>query len=325
VTICICSFATRTGLQAHQMHQMHQVSSVFVYHHQFYRAMPLDPFADALNADLDDDLDSEATLTMNGVAPSLDGSGGYKMEVEAEQGMDMRASKHSVAPRVSLRFVFPKSFSEWIPAYLEFSGAQVAILGSGVAKGISEDKFGKIPSSWSAQQILCSGLWVRVLATPELDDHGQLGPALRGVHWEEYMQPGQAEFTSWRPRQVKFVKHNEDPLIAVASDSAETTRADYILLSNYILPIEVVGNHGPEDLGTFSLPSTPTTPNNARTEDIEGSSPTTWSSVDTGVHGQSDAEEDISSLVMPAHPWMNGAIDNPDPPYEEWIISQKRA
>ena len=315
------------------MHQMHQVSSVFVYHHQFYRAMPLDPFADALNADLDDDLDSEATLTMNGV------SGGSKMEVEAEQGMDMRASKHSVAPRVSLRFVCPKSFSEWIPAYLEFSGAQVAILGSGVAKGITEDKFGKIPSSWSAQQILCSGLWVRVLATPELDDHGQLGPALRGVHWEEYMQPGQAEFTSWRPRQVKFVKHNEDPLIAVASDSAETTRADYILLSNYILPIEVVGNHGPEDLDTFSLPSTPTTPNNARTEDIEGSSPTTWSSVDTGVHGQSDAEssvdtgvhgqsdaeEDISSLVMPAHPWMNGAIDNPDPPYEEWIISQKRA
>jgi len=307
------------------MHQMHQVSSVFVYHHQFYRAMPLDPFADALNADLDDDLDSEATLTMNGVAPSLDGSGGYKMEVEAEQGMDMRASKHSVAPRVSLRFVFPKSFSEWIPAYLEFSGAQVAILGSGVAKGITEDKFGKIPSTWTAQQILCSGLWVRVLATPELDDHGQLGPALRGVHWEEYMQPGQAEFTSWRPRQVKFVKHNEDPLIAVASDSAETTRADYILLSNYILPIEVVGNHGPEDLGTFSLPSTPTTPNNARTEDIEGSSPTTWSSVDTGVHGQSDAEEDISSLLMPAHPWAQDAIDNPDPPYEEWIISQKRA
>ena len=309
--------------------------------------MPLDPFADALNADLDDDLDSEATLTMNGVAPSLDASGGSKMEVEAFQGMDMRASKHSVAlwewkHSVALWTNAEKrrrTISEWIPAYLEFSGAQVAILGSGVAKGITEDKFGKIPSSWSAQQILCSGLWVRVLATPELDDHGQTGPALRGVHWEEYMQPGQAEFTSWRPRQVKFVKHNEDPLIAVASDSAETTRADYILLSNYILPIEVVGNHGPEDLDTFSLPSTPTTPNNARTEDIEGSSPTTWSSVDTGVHGQSDAEssvdtgvhgqsdaeEDISSLVMPAHPWMNGAIDNPDPPYEEWIISQKRA
>ena len=305
VTIRICSFATRTGFQAHQMHQMHQVSSVFVYYHQFYRAMPLDPFADALNADLDDDLDSEATLTMNGVAPSLDASGGSKMEVEAFQGMDMRASRHSVAlwewkHSVALWTNAEKrrrNISEWIPAYLEFSGAQVAILGSGVAKGITEDKFGKIPSSWSAQQILCSGLWVRVLATPELDDHGQTGPALRGVHWEEYMQPGQAEFTSWRPRQVKFVKHNEDPLIAVASDSAETTRADYILLSNYILPIEVVGNHGPEDLDTFSLPSTPTTPNNARTEDIEGSSPTTWSSVDTGVHGQSDAESSVDTGV----------------------------
>ena len=100
--------------------------------------------------------------------------------------------------------MFPTCFGQWIPAYLEVSGAQVAILGSGVAKGISEDKFGKIPPNWSAQQIICSGLWVRVLATPELDDHGQTGPALRGVHYEEYMPPGQAEFTSWKPRQVKL-------------------------------------------------------------------------------------------------------------------------
>ena len=55
-------------------HRMHQVSSDFVYQHQFYRAMPSDPFADALNADDDSDLDSEATLAMNGAAPSLDAS-----------------------------------------------------------------------------------------------------------------------------------------------------------------------------------------------------------------------------------------------------------
>ena len=161
-------------------------------------------------------------------------------------------------------------FGQWIPAYLEVSGAQVAILGSGVAKGISEDKFGKIPPHWSAQKIICSGLWVRVLATPELDDHGQTGPALRGVHYEEYMPPGQAEFTSWRPRQVKFVKFVNDSaseVIAVANDSAETTGADYILLSNFVLPIEVVGNHGDEDLDTFATPSTPTTPSSTRAED----------------------------------------------------------
>ena len=37
------------------------------------------PFADALDADLDDDLGSEATLTMNGVAPSLDASDAHSV------------------------------------------------------------------------------------------------------------------------------------------------------------------------------------------------------------------------------------------------------
>ena len=132
---------------------------------------------------------------------------------------------------------------KWIPAYLEFSGEQVAIIGSGVAKGISAANFGKIPQNWEARRILNDGPWAKVLATPEVDDNGRTRSALPGVHYEEYAPPDQAEITMWRPQQVKFVKHNREPLIAVATDTAGSTRADYILLSNRILQIHVGGNH----------------------------------------------------------------------------------
>ena len=132
---------------------------------------------------------------------------------------------------------------KWTPAYLEFSGAQVAICGCGVAKGIPPAHWGKIPPHWEARQILNSTPWAKVLATPEVDDDGLTRRPLPGVHYEVYAQPDQAEFTSWRPQQVKFVKHNREPLIAVATDTAGSTRADYILLSNYILEIHVGGNH----------------------------------------------------------------------------------
>ena len=123
---------------------------------------------------------------------------------------------------------------KWIPAYLEFSGEQVAIIGCGVAEGISAANFGKIPQHWEARQILNSGPWAKVLATPEVDDNGRTRSALPGVHYEEYAPPDQAEITMWRPQQVKFVKHNREPLIAVATDTAGSTKADYILLTQSV-------------------------------------------------------------------------------------------
>ena len=142
---------------------------------------------------------------------------------------------------------------KWIPAYLEFSGAQVAIIGSGVNKGIRAANFGKIPPHWEARQILNTTPWAKVLATPEVDDHGFTRRPLPGVHYEVYAQPDQAEFTRWMPQQVKFVQHNREPLIAVATDTANSTDADYILLSNFILPIHVGGNHDSAGLHALSL------------------------------------------------------------------------
>ena len=82
-----------------------------------------------------------------------------------------------------------------------------------------------------------------MLTTPEVDDNGLTRSALPGVHYEVYAQHDQAEFGSWRPQQVKFVQHNREALIAVATDTANSTDADYILLSNFILPVHVWDNH----------------------------------------------------------------------------------
>ena len=171
-------------------------------------------------------------------------------------GLQLEPFKPSMFPPSPSGFC-PSSYRcqerKWIPAYLEFSGAQVAIIGSGVQKGIRAANFGKIPPHWEARYILNSGPWARVLATPEVDDHGLTRRPLPGVHYEVYAQPDQAEFTRWMPQQVKFVQHNREPLIAVATDTANSTDADYILLSNFILPVHVGGNHDSAGLHALSL------------------------------------------------------------------------
>ena len=70
-------------------------------------------------------------------------------------------------------------------------------IGTGMAKGIRAANFGKIPPHWEARQILNSGPWAKVLATPEVDDNGVTRSALPGVHYEVYAQQDQAEFASW--------------------------------------------------------------------------------------------------------------------------------
>ena len=110
--------------------------------------------------------------------------------------------------------------SSHVPAYLEFSGQQVGL--AGVGSGLT---FGLVPKSWTAGQLIWTQHWIKILGLPNCEP-------LLGTHYEP--------IPSWRPRQVTFHKYDGRSMTAVDSDSAASCSADWITLSNYQVPIEVL-------------------------------------------------------------------------------------
>ena len=66
--------------------------------------MVLDPFAAALDINSDSDLEAEATLTKNGVAHSLEASGGNVICIDAQDDTDATLGKRN-APGAQPRLV----------------------------------------------------------------------------------------------------------------------------------------------------------------------------------------------------------------------------
>ena len=108
-----------------------------------------------------------------------------------------------------------------MPAYLEFSGQQVGL--AGVGSGLT---FGMIPKSWTAGQLIASEAWIKILGIPN-------GKPIEGTHYVPMT-------IDWRPEQVTFHKSDGRSMKAVAMDSAASCFADWITLSNYKVPIEVL-------------------------------------------------------------------------------------
>ena len=89
-----------------------------------------------------------------------------------------------------------------IKAYLGLSGDQVCL--EGLGEGAN---FGTFPRWWTADQLMESGPWLKVLKRPsEKED------VTRGVHYEPMEPP------EWRPKTVILNRKGEDTLIAVRGD-----------------------------------------------------------------------------------------------------------
>ena len=127
-----------------------------------------------------------------------------------------------------------------VNAYLEFSGDMVGLAGVGCGPN-----FGRIPVGWTAQQLLKS-YWVRIIRPPDGEETCKMG-----VHVEM--------MENWLPAQIKFCKADGSHLIATDMDTAKHCGAEYILLSNYVLPIDVP-NVVPRDLDLDGISTPPTPP-----------------------------------------------------------------
>ena len=106
-----------------------------------------------------------------------------------------------------------------VPAYLEFYGQQVGLAGVG-----SGQTFGMIPKSWTAGQLVGADHWIKILGLPN-------GQPISGTHYVPMM--------NWTPSQVVFHRADGRSMRAVAMDSAASCYADWIILSNYKVPIEI--------------------------------------------------------------------------------------
>ena len=106
--------------------------------------------------------------------------------------------------------------------------------------------YGMIPKTFTARQ-LKRGHWVRILAPQGTDEIPTIGK-----HWD-YMEP-----IVWKPAQVTYRRADMTSLLATDQDSAESTNADYITLSNYVLEIETWKHNGEHiDLAGIQTPPTP--------------------------------------------------------------------
>ena len=82
----------------------------------------------------------------------------------------------------------------WVPAYLEISGAQVFILGRGNGNGR-----GRVHKNWTVEDLLMRHhTWVRLLCRADSDRE-----MAEGTHYERLVvNDGTRE--PWHPTQVKF-------------------------------------------------------------------------------------------------------------------------
>ena len=129
-----------------------------------------------------------------------------------------------------------------IAVYLEFSGTQVGLVGLDP----SGADFGRIPVDWTALQVKETPGWVKILRAPRAGENAE-----RGTHYELLDQAG------WAPAQVKYVTKEGKTMIALANDTPREACADYIVLSNYVLPIDVHACEEPPELADVATPVTP--------------------------------------------------------------------
>ena len=142
--------------------------------------------------------------------------------------------------------------SRWVPVYLESIGNNDRVTLAAFVNGCGQN-FGLIPACFTASQMMNTPHWVKVLSRPSDGE-----AASSGIHYETIEPVG------WTPAQVTFVKRGREPLIAVPNDSAHSTRADHVVLSNRALAIDPwsVPNsaEGLSVVGEVKTPTTPSTP-----------------------------------------------------------------
>ena len=132
----------------------------------------------------------------------------------------------------------------WVPAFREISGTRVFILELGNGHGR-----GRVHNSWSVQTMLWPGnTWVKFLQAAPSD-----AEMVEGTHY--------LRIHDWAPVQVRFQRGEASPMTAVDQDTAKSTKADHVILSNYELPIaELPTQQTQESDSSMSTPVTPGTP-----------------------------------------------------------------
>ena len=102
------------------------------------------------------------------------------------------------------------------------------------------------PIVYTAEQLLNTE-WVRIIRPPDGEETCKMG-----VHVKR-MEP------NWLPAQIKFFKADGRHLIATPMDTAKSCGAEYIMLSNYVLPIDDKKEVAPPtvDLDGISTPPSP--------------------------------------------------------------------
>ena len=106
-----------------------------------------------------------------------------------------------------------------------------------------------IPVHWTALQLRQATSWVKILRAPQEGEKVEWG-----IHCEPLDQAG------WAPAQVKYVANTPkgpSAMIAVENDTPSAAQADYIVLFNYMLPIDVEESGESPDLDDVPTPQTP--------------------------------------------------------------------